>query len=118
MTTNEELIAEAIAYNESELADCEPEFRHFWDGWNPETVKAGTPVVTVVRTAPGLGRTSIFSVHLMIKLPDGKYVSVRDGHVDRVSTGFAARRNGLDGYAVRLAAKLYGAHIPVEIKYL
>jgi hypothetical protein len=78
----------------------------------------GTPVVTVTVTAPGLGRTSIFSAHLMIKLPDGTYSQVRDGEVERVHTRTAARRNGLKGYAERLAARLYGGDLPVEFKHL
>lgn len=111
------LIEEAIAFEEAERQVAPAEDQHFWDGWDPENVRQGEPVVTVTVSAPGLGRVSIFSVHLMIKGADGTYSLVRDGHVERVNTRTAARRNGLEGYAQRLAAKLYGPEIPVEFSH-
>lgn len=112
------LIAEAIAYEMAEFDAAPAEDRHFWDGWDAEKVRQGQPVVTVHSQAPGLGRTSIFSAHLMIKAQDGTYSLVRDGYTERVATRAAARRDGLEGYARRLAAKLYGAGLPVEYKHL
>lgn len=112
------LINEAIAYEEAERDAAPAEDRHFWNDWDPEKVRQGTPVVTVNVQAPGLGQVSIFSAHLMIKAQDGTYSLVRDGYTERVSTRTAARRNGLEGYAGRLAAKLYGAGLPVEYKHL
>lgn len=112
------LIEESIAYETAEFEAADQCDKHFWDDYDPAKIRTGTPVVTVTVSAPGLGRTSIFSAHLMIKTPDGKYSCVRDGHVERVATRSAARRNGLEGYAKRLAAKLYGAHIPMEFKHI
>lgn len=112
------LINEAIAYEEGERDAAPAEDRHFWDGWDPEKTRQGTPVVTVHVQAPGLGKVSIFSAHLMIKAQDGTYSLVREGYTERVATRSAARRNGLEGYAHRLAAKLYGAGLPVEYKHL
>lgn len=111
------LIEESIAFELAGLAAADDCDKHFWDDYDPEKVRTGTPVATVTVTAPGLGRQSIFSAHLMIKTPDGKYSCVREGHVERVATRTAARRNGLEGYATRLAAKLYDAGIPIEFKH-
>lgn len=111
------LIEEAIAYEEAARDEAPAADRHFWDGWDRQIVRQGEPVITVTSSAPGLGHTSIFSVHLMIKAPNGTYSLVRDGHVERVATRVAARRNGREGYACRLAAKLYGAGLPVEYKH-
>ena len=111
------LIEESIAYELAELAAADECDKHFWNDYDPAKIRTGTPVVTVTVSAPGLGRTSIFSAHLMIKTPDGQYSLVREGHVDRVATRAAARRNGLKGYAQRLAAKLYGPGLPVEFKH-
>lgn len=111
------LIEESIRFELAERDAAPAEDKHFWNEYDPEKIRQGEPVITVHSSAPGLGRTSIFSVHLMIKTPDGKYSLVRDGHVERVATRAAARRNGLEGYAQRLAVKLYGAGIPVEYKH-
>lgn len=103
-TYHQDLINECIAYNEAELAAADPQDRHFWDGWDREKIQSGEPVVYVTRTAPGLGHTSIFVAHIMIEMQDGTYASIGDGTVERVPTRKAAWKNGLEGYANRLAA--------------
>lgn len=108
------LIAECITYEETARDTSDACDRHFWDGWDRELVRQGTPVALVTVTAPGLGKISIFTYHLCIALPNGTYASVREGQVERVSTSVAARRNGRDAYATRQVAKLYGPGIPVE----
>lgn len=118
MTSHQDLIEESIAFELAARDEAPADERHFWDGYNPEDIRKGAPVITVTVTAPGLGKTSTFVAHLMIKTLDGAYSLVRDGHVERVATATAARRNGLDGYANRLAVKLYGPGIPVEFKHL
>ena len=112
-----EIIAQSIAHETAELAAAVPEDRHFWDGWSAEKVAQGTPVIQVFATSPGLGKMTTFVVHLVVKLQDGTYSSVHaDGHVEKVATRTAARRNGCEGYARRLAAKLHGDW-PVEYKH-
>lgn len=113
-----EIIAQSIAHEDAELAAAAPEDRHFWDGWSAEKVAQGTPVIQVFATSPGLGKVTTFVVHLVVKLPDGTYSSTQaDGHVEKVATRTASRRNGCEGYARRLAAKLHGAEWPVEFKH-
>lgn len=112
-----EIIAQSIALEEAELAAAAPEDRHFWDGWSADLVRAGAPVVQVFATSPGLGKVTTFVVHLVVKLPNGTYSSTSlDGYVEKVATRTAARRNGCEGYARRLAAKLHGDW-PVEFKH-
>lgn len=112
-----EIIAQSIAHESAELAAAAPEDRHFWDGWSAEKVQQGTPVIQVFASAPGLGRMTTFVVHLVVKLQDGTYSSVLpEPHVEKVATRTAARRNGSEGYARRLAAKLHGDW-PVEYKF-
>jgi hypothetical protein len=118
MTTTQELIAECIAYETAERDAAAADEKHYWDEWSEEDMLAGTPFVSVTVTAPGLGRESCFVAHLMIRGASGKCGSVRDGHMEKVATRKAAWRDGLDGYAKRLAAKLYGPGIPVEFKHL
>lgn len=113
-----EVIAASIAHEEAELAAAAPEDRHFWDGWDADQVRAGHPVVQVFATSPGLGRMTTFVVHLVVKCPNGTYSSVNtEPYVERVATRTAARRNGCEGYAQRLAAKVHGAEWPVEFKH-
>ena len=112
-----EIIAQSIAHEEAELAAAAPEDRHFWDDWSAENVRAGHPVIQVFASAPGLGRMTTFVVHLSVKCPDGTYSSVNpEPYVEKVATRTAARRDGSEGYARRLAAKLHGAW-PVEYKF-
>lgn len=118
MATTQELIAECIAYETAERDAAAADEKHFWDGWSEEDMLAGAPFVSVTVSAPGLGRVSTFVAHLMIRGASGKCGSVRDGHMEKVATRAAARRNGLEGHAKRLAAKLYGPGIPVEFKHL
>lgn len=71
----------------------------------------------VTRTGPGLGHTSIFVAHVMIKMQDGTFASIDEGTVERVATRKAAWKNGLEGYAHRLAATL-APGLPVIYKSL
>lgn len=118
MATTQELIAECIAYETTERDAAPAEDKHYWNGWSEDDMRAGTPVARVNVVCPGLGRTATFTANLLIRGASGKCGSVRDVHMVKVATSVAARRNGLDGYARRLAAKLYGADIPVEFKHL
>lgn len=118
MATTQELIEECIAYETAERDDAPAEDKHYWDGWSEDDMRQGTPVVRVTVTAPGLGRVSTFVAHLMIKGASGKFGSVRDGHMEKVATRKAAWKDGLEGHARRLAAKLYGAEIRMEFKHL
>jgi len=112
-----EIIAQSIAHESAELAAAAPEDRHYWDGWSPEKVRQGTPVIQVFATSPGLGRVTTLVVHLSVKLPDGTYSSVHpEPYVEKVNSRVASRRNGTEGYARRLAAKLHGEW-PVEFKH-
>lgn len=113
MVTVQEILEECITYNEAELASCDEFERHFWDGWDPEKVRQGTPFVYVTCSAPGLGHTSIFVLTLCVKLPDGGNTSVRDPHVIREATNRAARIGGREQYANRQARRLYG-DLPVR----
>lgn len=115
MATTQEILEECITYNEAELATCDESERHFWDGWDPEKVRQGTPFVYVTCSAPGLGHTSIFVYTLCVDLPGGGNTSVRDPHVVRIATARAARRDGREGYATREARKLYG-DLPVRYR--
>jgi hypothetical protein len=112
------LIEECIAYETAERDAAPADEKHYWNEWSEEDMRAGTPFVLVNAQSPGLGRVTRFTAHLMIRGASGKCGSVRDIHMEKVSTGAAARRNGLDGYAERLAAKVYGPGIPVEYKRL
>lgn len=113
-----EIIAQSIAHEEAELAAAAPEDRHYWDGWDADMVRQGHPVVQVFATSPGLGHMTTFVVHLSVKCPNGTYSSVLpEPYVEKVATRTAARRNGCEGYARRLAAKLHGAEWPVEFKH-
>lgn len=112
-----EIIAQSIALEESELAAAAPEDRHFWDGWSADLVRAGAPVIQVFATSPGLGKVTTLVVHLSVKLPTGGYSSVNaEPYMEKVSSRAASRRNGMEGYARRLAAKLHGDW-PVEFKH-
>ena len=112
------LIAESIAYEEAGRDAADACDKHFWDGWDAELVRQGTPVVLINASAPGLGKVTIFTYALCIALPNGTYSSVRDPFTERVSTAKAARYNGREGYATRRAATLYGADVPVKYKHL
>jgi hypothetical protein len=112
------LIEECIAYETAERDAAHPDEKHYWDGWNEEDMRAGTPTVLVNAQSPGLGRITRLTVHLMIKGASGKCGSVRNVYMEQVSTSAAARRNGLEGYAHRLVAKLYGPGLPVAFKHL
>lgn len=112
------LIEECIAYEIAERDAADADEKHYWDGWSEEDMRAGAPFVQVNAVAPGLGRVTRFTVHLMIRGASGKCGSVRDIYMEKVATGAAARRNGLEGYAERLAAKVCGADVPVEFKRL
>lgn len=112
------LIEECIAYETAGRDAAPAEDKHYWDGWSEEDMRAGTPVVLVNVSAPGLGRISTFTYNLMIRGASGKHGSVRDVYMEKVPTRKAAWRNGLEGYAHQRAAALYGADIPVVFKHL
>lgn len=113
----QDLINECIAYETAERDAAPAEDKHYWDGWTDEDMRQGTPVVRVNAQAPGLGRITTFTAHLMIKGASGKYGSVRDVHMVKVPTSKAAWKNGLEGYAKRLAATI-APGVPVEYKHL
>lgn len=110
------LIEECIAYETAERDAAPADEKHYWDGWSAEDMRAGTPVAKVNASSPGLGRVTTFTVHLMIKGASGKYGSVRDVHMVKVPTRKAAWKNGLEGYAQRLAATI-APGVPVEYKH-
>lgn len=112
----QDLISQCIAYETAERDAAPADEKHYWDGWNEDDIRQGTPVVRVNAAAPGLGKITTFTVHLMIKGASGKYGSVRDVHMEKVSTSKAAWKNGLEGYAQRLAAKI-APGVPVEYKH-
>ena len=114
-----EIIAAAIAYEESERDAAPAEDKHYWANWDAELVRAGRPVVYVTSQCPGTGHQARFVVQLMVELPDSKgYAAVSgDIHVEKVSTQAARRRNGIGGYAARLAVKLYGHDLPFVYKH-
>jgi hypothetical protein len=114
-----EIIAQAIAYEESERAAAPAEDQHYWADWDAELVRAGRPVVYATSQCPGTGHRARFVLQVMVELPDGKgYVGAGpDIHVEHVPTQIASRRNGLGGYAARLAVKLYGKGLPLVYKH-
>jgi hypothetical protein len=113
-----EIIEKSIRFEESMRDSAPASEKHFWDGWTAEAVRAGKPVVSVTVSCPGNGQKAVFVVHLLVKLPGGGYSSTSGtGHVEHVATRSAAWKNGLEGYARRLAAKLHGAELPVEFKH-
>jgi hypothetical protein len=114
-----EIIEQAIKFELAELAAAAPEDRHFWDGFDPELVRAGRPVVYVTSTCPGTGHQAWFVVQLMVELPDGKGYAAVSGepYMEKVPTQIARRRNGIGGYAARLAVKLHGHELPFVYKH-
>lgn len=107
------LIEEAIAYEETERDAAPAEDRHFWDGWDREKIRQGAPVVRVITHAPGLGRVVQVTLMLVIELPDGGNVAVRDPEHRYILSGHM-RRKGREGYCRDLARTLYG---DLSVKY-
>ena len=114
MASTEQLIEECITYEETERDAADACDRHFWDGWDANLVRQGSPMVRATVSAPGLGKTSIFTYMLVIALPNGTYASVREPVTERVATARAARYDGREGYARRRAVKVFGVDAPVD----
>lgn len=115
-----EIIAEAIRHEESERDAAPTDEKYFWDGWDADAVRAGRPVVYVTVQCPGTGSRARFVAQMMVELPGAKgYVGAGPdaAHVETVGTRAAARRNGLEGHAQRLATRLYGSQWPVVFKH-
>lgn len=115
--TTAEIIAAAIAHEEKARDEATPAERaEFWGDWDADAVRQGTVYAHVITEAPGLGKVTRVVARLLVRGADGKALaSTPFEHFEKVSTRTISRRNGTEGYARRLAAKLFGAD--VEVKY-
>lgn len=112
-------LIEAAVRNEEWLrSQAAPEHAHFWDGWDADLVRTGSIVATVTTSAPGTGHNVVITAALVVQV-DGKSLAyVPDTEtVERVSSRTVRRAGGLEAYSLKLAAKLYGAKVPVKTKH-
>lgn len=117
---NEAALIESAVKNEEWMRDTAPAAdRHFWTGWTPEAVRAGRVIATVTTSARGDGRTAVITARLIVQGADGTALAyVPDTETtERVSSRDTRRAGGLEAYALKLAAKLYGADVPVKTKH-
>lgn len=114
--TSAEIIEAAIRNEEKAMLAATPAERaEFWCEWDAEAVRLGTVYAHVTTEAPGNGHVTRVTARLLVRDADGRALaSAPFEHFEKVSTRAISRRNGTEGYAHRLAAKLYGAEVPVK----